>query len=461
MNYLEIAQYMAAAAFFSVALTHSFVWLRVPKERVHAFFAVTALAAGLNAIAEIKMYQADSLAQIASALKWYTTTSGVWIISVVWFIYHYATCGRFGRAIAILLTILFMIALGINFISPASYLYSKLTGIREILLPWGESIRLAKGEDSPIRLAFEPFLLVLVVLMVGAASRDMWKKTEHVRSMFFGLTAFIFFACFGVHAALVDSGQLDMPYLSTYGFLAIVLLMRFDLAGEIGIKSQLATKLAEVEQDLLSAVADERNRIAGDLHDSVTQTLFSTVAIADALPAVWQRHPDEAIRGLDDLKQLTRAALAEMRTLLTELRPATLVEMKLSELLTQLASATSSRSRIPVKTEIDYHEMFPAQVQVALYRSAQEALNNIVKHSNATEARVTLNRQADTVHLIVEDNGCGIEIEGLFPTSIGLSIMRERVRSISGEIEITSKPGKGTKIHVQWNRQSRKEKLDE
>ena len=116
----------------------------------------------------------------------------------------------------------------------------------------------------------------------------------------------VFMLCFGTHAFLVDTGRLDSPYLSTYGFLALVGLTSYDLAGEVMRTSVLSSKLAQRESDLRTAVADERNRIAGELHDSVTQTLFSTAAIADALPEVWRRRPEEAMRGLEDLKHLTK-----------------------------------------------------------------------------------------------------------------------------------------------------------
>jgi signal transduction histidine kinase len=101
------------------------------------------------------------------------------------------------------------------------------------------------------------------------------------------------------------------------------------------------------------AVVEERNRLARDLHDAVTQTLFSASLIAEVLPRIWERKPDEGRRRLDELRELTRGALAEMRTLLLELRPAALIEARLSVLLRQLAESITGRARVPVTVTVD------------------------------------------------------------------------------------------------------------
>jgi two-component system nitrate/nitrite sensor histidine kinase NarX len=230
--------------------------------------------------------------------------------------------------------------------------------------------------------------------------------------------------------------------------------MSYELAGEVLKKVQLSSELDRIEDQLREAVADERSRIAGDLHDSVTQTLFSTAAIADALPEVWDRHPDEARRGLDDLKLLTKAALAEMRTLLLELRPSALLEKTLGELLQQLAGAAAGRSRVPVDVAINGHGRLPDDVQVTLFRVAQEALHNVVKHARATDVRVRLDCNEQEVMLTIQDNGSGFETNGSTATGMGLEIMRERVRAIDGRLEIDSAPQAGTTVKVHWARRT-------
>ena len=140
------------------------------------------------------------------------------------------------------------------------------------------------------------------------------------------------------------------------------------------------------------AASQERSRLARDLHDAVTQTLFSASLIAEVLPGLWESDPAEGRQLLGELRQLTRGALAEMRTLLLELRPAALVEANLGDLLRQLAESVSGRSGIPVAVSLEGCPVpdLPEEVHVALYRVVQEALNNVVKHAQAQHVEITL-----------------------------------------------------------------------
>jgi PAS domain S-box-containing protein len=210
---------------------------------------------------------------------------------------------------------------------------------------------------------------------------------------------------------------------------------------------RLAAKAAQ------DAVAAERTRLARDLHDAVTQTLFSTTLIAEVLPDLWEMNRTEGLRRLEELRQLTRGALAEMRTLLVELRPNALVEVPLSVLLRQLTDAMIGRARIAIQLSAEGDAAggprLPADVQVGLYRIAQEALNNVVKHAKATQAVVTL-RQGETVRLTVADNGAGFDPGAVTADHLGLKIMRERAEAIGAKLNIYSEPGDGTQVSVVW-----------
>jgi len=449
MNYVEIAQYMAFAVFLTIAVIHLLVWLRAHREITHLLFAITAACAGVNAIAEARMYRADSVDVMSYALRWYVATSGCWAIAAVCFIASYAPAGRIGKYVATLIVAAFVTAMVVNGFSPASFLYTELTGLREITLPWGERIWLAIGEDNPWRLVFELAMLAILGL-VAAGCYQFWRRKDRRRAVIFGSAVLVFMLCFGTHAFLVDTGRLDSPYLSTFGFLALVGFTSYDLAGEVMRTSELSSKLAQRESDLRSAVADERNRIAGELHDSVTQTLFSTAAIADALPEVWRRKPDEAMRGLEELKHLTRGALAEMRTLLLELHPATLLEKDLETLLRQLADSMTGRTRIPIELEIDGTMHFPEEVQIAFYRVAQESLNNISRHAHATKVWLSLVCDAPNATLTIRDDGSGFDVAA-HGAGMGLAIMRERVAAIAGELNVHSESKRGTTITLRWN----------
>jgi signal transduction histidine kinase len=204
------------------------------------------------------------------------------------------------------------------------------------------------------------------------------------------------------------------------------------------------------EQAQYAAAAEERNRLARELHDAVTQTLFSASLIADVLPRIWKRNPEAGQAQLAELRELTRGALAEMRTLLLELRPATLTEVSLEELLRQLTDATIGRSRLKIDLKIEGEPALPPDVQVALYRIAQESLNNIAKHAEANRAQIHLRVTATTVELRITDDGRGFDARNVPISSLGLGIMRERAARIGAAVDIQSQLGAGTTVTAIW-----------
>ena len=188
------------------------------------------------------------------------------------------------------------------------------------------------------------------------------------------------------------------------------------------------------------AASRERQRLARDLHDAVSQTLFSVSLIAEVLPRIYERDAVQGKARLEDLRQLTRGALAEMRTLLLELRPAALAEANLADLLRQLAEAVTGRARIPVEVRVEGCDEPPTDVRVALYRISQEALNNVAKHSGATRAILSLTCEGEEVRLVIEDNGSGFDPATAGAGQLGLGIMRERAESVGATLELDSKP---------------------
>ncbi|MBK9925060.1 MAG: PAS domain S-box protein [Anaerolineales bacterium] len=211
------------------------------------------------------------------------------------------------------------------------------------------------------------------------------------------------------------------------------------------IEKELAEKAAE------EAVTADRTRLARDLHDAVTQTLFSASLTAEVLPELWEMDVDEAKKSTEELRQLTRGALAEMRTLLLELRPAALTQTRLGDLIKQLCDAFIGRSRLPIILNIDGDCALPPDVQIAIYRIAQESLNNVFKYARATQVNVSLFLFNDGLRFEVCDNGIGFDISTSKPTSLGLRIMRERAEAIGAEYHISSTPGSGTCVEVVWH----------
>lgn len=208
---------------------------------------------------------------------------------------------------------------------------------------------------------------------------------------------------------------------------------------------------ALAEQAAQDAIAGERARLARDLHDAVTQTLFSASLIAEILPDLWASDPEEGRQSTEDLRQLTRGALAEMRTLLLELRPASLTQTRFGDLVRQLSEATIGRARLPVQLSIEGERSLPPEVQVALYRIAQESLNNIVKYARAKQVRIELTLSKAGVNMEIRDNGIGFDSRKITPTSLGMRIMQERAQNIGADLDVITMPGEGTAVRVTWN----------
>ena len=204
------------------------------------------------------------------------------------------------------------------------------------------------------------------------------------------------------------------------------------------------------ERQTRLAAEEERQRLAHDLHDAVTQTLYSATLITGALPQVWERDPAEGLAGLERLQRLVRGALAEMRTLLFELRPAALEATPLDALLERLGEATAAQVEGPVTVRADDVALTP-EAKLAFYRVTQQALNNIIKHARATEVDVECTSlDGGTIRLCVRDDGVGFEPADVGPESMGLRIMRERLEKVGASFELVSARGRGTSITAVW-----------
>lgn len=203
------------------------------------------------------------------------------------------------------------------------------------------------------------------------------------------------------------------------------------------------------EQSQALAAFEERQRLARDLHDSVSQSLFTSSIIAETLPKLIERNPKRTAEYLSELHRLNRGALAEMRSLLLELRPEQMLKMNLPEQLDHLIQAIHGRKRISISLEVAESFPLPPAVKISFYRIAQEALNNVVKHARARQAHLWLNSTPDGAEMRISDDGSGFDMspqEG----GMGLEIMKERAEAVGATLDITSSGDDGTTISVRW-----------
>ncbi len=219
------------------------------------------------------------------------------------------------------------------------------------------------------------------------------------------------------------------------------------------VANQAAITLVNAElnaQAQTVAVLEERQRLAQNLHDAVNQSLFSANLITEVLPRLWEQNPEAGLQSLEDLRRLTRGAMAEMRNLLAELRPLVLTDADLGDLLRQLGDALIGRTNIPVNVTITGKGVLPAKVQVAIYRLCQEGLNNIAKHARASRVEIDLQYGEGQLECHIRDDGCGFNPASIPSSHHGLSIMHERARAIGATLTVTSQVGHGTEIAIYW-----------
>jgi two-component system nitrate/nitrite sensor histidine kinase NarX len=207
------------------------------------------------------------------------------------------------------------------------------------------------------------------------------------------------------------------------------------------------------------AVLEERQRLARNLHDAVNQSLFSAGLIAEVLPRLWDQDQELARQSLEDLRKLTRGAMAEMRALLAELRPSTLTDSSLSDLLRLLANAFSGRTNLPVAVTVTGEFFLPAKAQVAFYRVCQEALNNVAKHAKARRVEIELKQEEAVIEMCIRDDGKGFDPEQKTSGHYGLGMMHERAEAAGALLTITSQPDHGTELTVRWTITPPKESL--
>jgi signal transduction histidine kinase len=195
-------------------------------------------------------------------------------------------------------------------------------------------------------------------------------------------------------------------------------------------------------------VANERQRMARELHDSVTQTIFSMTLTTQSALLLQERDPSRVGTQLERLNQLAQSALAEMHTLISELRPEQQVGSGLVAELKQHIENRHIPESLAVSLEVDGDQPLSSQEDLVLFRIAQEALNNVVKHAHATQASLHLHLD-EPCWIEIVDNGQGFNLEQAHGAGrLGLAGMRERADEINWDLSIQSTPGEGTHIRV-------------
>ena len=254
-------------------------------------------------------------------------------------------------------------------------------------------------------------------------------------------------ACMMVPLTLRDQviGMLTLTSSEEQAFTQHHATLALAIANQAAIAIENA-RLYEQAQEL--AAVEERQRLARELHDSVSQALYGISLGVHTARMQLDRDPRDLAESLDYVLELAEAALVEMRALIFELRPESLETEGIVTALTKQAAALQARQNIAVNTDLCPEPDLPLKVKQDLYRIAQEALHNTVKHAHASKIALRLHQTSAAVTLEVCDNGKGFDATASFPGHLGLHSMHERVTGLGGELQIESAPGQGTCIRV-------------
>jgi PAS domain S-box-containing protein len=220
----------------------------------------------------------------------------------------------------------------------------------------------------------------------------------------------------------------------------------FEYHGMPHVLSMIRDITARVEAE--EAVKQERQRLSRELHDSVSQALYSITLGARTARAMADSNPAGLAAPLDFVLEQAERGLAEMRALIFELRPEALEQEGLVAALLRRAAALEAQYQLKLDLALCDEPAVPLAVKEALYRITQEAMHNTVKHAQATEIRLTLECTTDEITLEIRDNGVGFDPAGSFPGHFGLKSMRERASQFGGMVEMESAVGAGTRITV-------------
>ena len=215
-----------------------------------------------------------------------------------------------------------------------------------------------------------------------------------------------------------------------------------DLREQVRLQGDLQRQAADL------AASEERAHLARELHDSVTQALFSMTLTTRTIELLLDRDLDQARARLAELRELEKDALAEMRGLIFELRPANIEADGLTQAVRTHAAAVAGRTGLPIAVDCGLVDRLPVEVESGLYRITQEALHNVVKHASANQVHISLEQDDGQVHLTVEDDGVGFDPKSSSAGTLGLAGMRHRAERLGGTFSVQSQPGHGSRVEV-------------
>ena len=453
-----------------VGLLYVFIGMRrIVDRRLNVLFGMFALAYAGWALAARAGYLASDVAGLLTAGRLTAVFASLGYALLVWFVAAYADI-RSQLWVYAVSGPWAVVGLA-SMVLPDDVLIPAPVEVSTVTLPWGETVQTVEASGAllvPLVVVAQAAFLIYVVWATVLLARRGRARSALVLGIGIG-----WFLAMVAGDVFVVNKIIDFVYLFSFGFLGFMVTMGLDTAErairtereltalQAGLESEVADRTARLEaaqtQLVAQATADaavaERDRLARELHDAVTQVLFSINLLAGSLGRLWRTDPEAAAKATDEVRRLARGGIAEMRVLLRELRPDSIAETDLGTLVSQLTDGVGVRYGISTKTNTKFDGDLPEDVRVAFYRITQEATNNVVKHADASDLTVNLAGDHDEVRLLVRDDGVGFDTDKPTNGAMGLRIMQERAAAIGADLAVVSSPNAGTSVTVAWTPQ--------
>ncbi|RPF52033.1 sensor histidine kinase [Aquisalibacillus elongatus] len=293
------------------------------------------------------------------------------------------------------------------------------------------------------------FLLILVILIMTPVSLYvMFQRTKYIKGRIHAFSIFVSMLQQGKYSAelfLEDSGDELDAFTEELNDLAK------KMKDQVNTLQRLADEKSEFAQQAhIAATMEERQRLARDLHDAVSQQLFALTMMSQATVKLIDKKPEQAKEHIKEISEMALQAQNEMRALLLHLRPVYLSGEPLNEGIVRLIEELKKKSNITFHLNIDEEFDLSQSKEEHIFRMVQEALSNILRHASAQNVKVELKDRDQDIYIHIDDDGIGFNAseEMEQKTSYGLKTMKERCEEIGGTFQIKSQEGQGTYIDI-------------
>lgn len=469
VSWVTVLWSMMASACLTLAGLYFLVWFNNRREWAHLLFSINAASMAAFAICELWMMRAETPAELNLALKCAHVPLFSWLMSMTWFVHVYLRAGR--RWLAWSLLIVRALILIVNFTPGENLTFRSMLPLQRV---WflGELVTVPAGVPNPWQLVTQT-TVILIMVFVADASVTAWRRGDRRKAVIVGGSVELILLTAFATAAPVVWGVTSAPFVFSLPYMCLVLVMAYALTRDVLRASELARELRDTEAGLrenqawlqasqqqisdlfgrlVTAQENERTRIARDLHDQVGQHIAGLSIGLSNLKRKRGGGRDEILAAVTWMQREMTALAQEIRNVSHELHPTAFHHAGLVRALRVACSQFEHRQGIVVAFRADA-DLGPIdhQVELGLYRVAQELLHNVAKHASARRVEVDLTRLPDGVRLTVADDGKGFNLGEIRRGAGGLGLVsiEERVRSMRGQVDIRTTPGRGTLVEVQ------------